>query len=166
MKACPFVMSGSFCPKGFSFSASSNFHCSGSTRRHSCFPALNTPPSRILVRLHLIGTQNQLKKWKKMHKLLITWTGWWNSKRRPHQPAPDKKATFPALLMLCEGMWTGPMPGSQLQFTCGFPLVSGADSHHWNVCHEECPPGRRLCTSPSLLQGWNVQCEKPCMDTL
>lgn len=109
-----------------------------------CFPALNIPLSRILVRLDLIGTQNQLKTWKDMHKLQITWIGWWNSNRRPHQPAPDKKATLLALLMLCEGMWMGPMPGSQLQFTHGWTPVSGADSHHWNVCHQECPPGRRL----------------------
>lgn len=131
-----------------------------------CFPALNIPPSRIIVRLHLIGPQKQLENWKKMHKLLITWAGWWNPDRRPHQPALDKKARILALLMPCEGMWIGTMPGSQLQFTLGCTLVSGADSHHWNRLPRGATRQGGCCTSLSLLQGWNIQCEKSYTDIL
>lgn len=142
------MMSGSFCPKGFSFSASTNFLCYSSSTQIFCLPALNIPPSRIVVRLHLIGTQNQLKSSKKMPKLLMAWSGWWNSNRRPHQPAPDKKARALALLMPCQGLWIGTMPGSQLHSHLAAPLFQELIHITESVCHEEWPPGTEAAAHP------------------
>lgn len=84
-------------------------------------PCPKHPPSRTPLRLHLIGTQNQLKNWKKMHKLLITWTGWWNSNRRPLQPAPAKRQCF----LLCSCSVRG----------CGWAQCQGASSNLHMAAH-------------------------------
>lgn len=66
-----------------------------------CLPIPDIPPSggtygfpKTLLRLHLTGTQNQLKNWNKMHKPVIIWTKQtWpaGETESPHQPAPHKK---------------------------------------------------------------------------
>lgn len=113
-----------------------------------CLPARNILPSRILVRLHLIGTQNQLKNWKKKHKLLMTWTGWWNSKRRPHQSAPDKKARALALLLLCQGMWSAPCQGASSNLHLPAHLFQELIPITETVCHEQWPPGTEAAAHP------------------
>lgn len=110
-----------FVPKDFLSRPPAIFTAVPAAHKSFCFPALNIPPSRILVRLHLIGIQNQLKNWKKMHKLLITWTGWWNPDRRPHQPAPDKKARV--LLCSCSSL------------RCGWAPCQGASSSSHLAAH-------------------------------
>lgn len=113
-----------------------------------CLPARNILPSRILVGLHLIWTQNQLKNWKKKHKLLMTWTGWWNSKRRPHQSAPDKKARALALLLLCQGMWSAPCQGASSNLHLAAHLFQELIPITETVCHEQWPPGTEAAAHP------------------